>query len=200
MALRISSPFESEYCCCLHIPILCYILPCHPINRLSSIPSLPVTLLTPSLSPPSCPYFLPSPISTPRSLDVLSLIAKVLFLTDEQLEVVGLKVPSKNIFTTIISSFTPVEPKTAADIEVSEELSLLLCLSVPYFYVIIYRQYTSYNYYTCDQFYYNSVQLYTSMTYQFQLLEVLTLSSPISSHPINYSLFPTGRLASRTLA
>ena len=81
----------------------------------------------------------PSPISPPRSLDVLSLIAKVLFLTDEQLEVVGLKVPSKNIFTTIISSFTPVEPKIASDIEVSKEpcLCLLLCLSVPYFNVII---------------------------------------------------------------
>jgi hypothetical protein len=65
--------------------------------------------------------FLSHPLFT-RSLDVLSLIAKVLFLTDEQLEVVGLKVPSKNIFTTIISSFTPVEPKLASDIEVRKKI------------------------------------------------------------------------------
>ena len=53
-----------------------------------------------------------------RSLDVLSLIAKVLSFTDDQLETVGLRVPSKNIFTSIISSFTPAEPVTPSDGEV----------------------------------------------------------------------------------
>ena len=45
---------------------------------------------------------------------MLNLIAKVLSFTDEQLETVGLKVPSKNIFTALISSFTPQDPGTAA--------------------------------------------------------------------------------------
>jgi hypothetical protein len=52
-------------------------------------------------------------------MDVLSLIAKILNLTDEQLETVGLKVPSKNIFSTIISTFVPGEQKEPTDVEVS---------------------------------------------------------------------------------
>ena len=48
-------------------------------------------------------------------MDVLSLIAKILSFTDEQLETVGLKVPSKNIFTSIISTFVPGEPKEPTD-------------------------------------------------------------------------------------
>lgn len=53
-------------------------------------------------------------------MDVLSLIAKILNLTDEQLETVGLKVPSKNIFSSIISSFVPGEQKEPTDAEVSK--------------------------------------------------------------------------------
>jgi hypothetical protein len=98
------------------------------LQILSQLP-LVILSLTLSFSSPH-PLFFPSF----RSLDVLSLIAKVLFLTDEQLEVVGLKVPSKNIFTTIISSFTPVEPKAPTDIEVRKELYLLFLFifNMPY--------------------------------------------------------------------
>ena len=65
---------------------------------------------------------IPLPI---RSLDVLSLIAKVLSFTDDQLETVGLRVPSKNIFTSIISSFTPAEPVAPSDGEVRTDRRII---------------------------------------------------------------------------
>ena len=61
-------------------------------------------------------------------MDVLSLIAKILSLTDDQLEIVGLRVPSKNIFSSIISSFVPGEQKEpSADTEV--HCFALLCFT-----------------------------------------------------------------------
>ena len=77
-----------------------------------------------------------------RSLDVLNLIAKVLSFSDDQLETVGLRVPSKNIFTTIISSFTPVEAVPSTGVEVRTPYNcvvshtilsyLILSYSIPY--------------------------------------------------------------------
>ena len=62
-------------------------------------------------------------------MDVLSLIAKILSLTDDQLEIVGLRVPSKNIFSSIISSFVPGEQKEPpADTEVHS--FALLCIAL----------------------------------------------------------------------
>ena len=65
-------------------------------------------------------------------MDVLSLIAKILSLTDDQLEIVGLRVPSKNIFSSIISSFVPGEQKEPpADTEVHCALCFaLLCFAL----------------------------------------------------------------------
>ena len=77
-----------------------------------------------------------------RSLDVLNLIAKVLSFSDDQLETVGLRVPSKNIFSTIISSFTPVEAVPSTGVEVRTPYNcvvshtilsyLILSYSIPY--------------------------------------------------------------------
>ena len=53
-----------------------------------------------------------------RSKDVLDLISKVLAFNDDQLIIVGLKVPPTDVFTSLLSSIITPPPPPPVNIEV----------------------------------------------------------------------------------